>query len=32
MERSGVIVVQSDITETSNAGYVQVRRLQLGKR
>ncbi|MFT4731978.1 MAG: general secretion pathway protein M [Gammaproteobacteria bacterium] len=32
MERSGVVVVQSDITETSNAGYVQVRRLQLGKR
>jgi general secretion pathway protein M len=32
MERRGVIVVQSDITETNNAGYVQVRRLQLGKR
>ncbi len=32
IERRGVIVVQSDITETNNAGYVQVRRLQLGKR
>jgi general secretion pathway protein M len=31
IERSGIIVMQSDITETSNAGYVQVRRLQLGK-
>jgi len=32
MERRGVVVIQSDITETNNAGYVQVRRLQLGKR
>jgi general secretion pathway protein M len=32
LERRGVVVVQSDITETNNAGYVQVRRLQLGKR
>lgn len=32
VERRGVVVVQSDITETNNAGYVQVRRLQLGKR
>jgi general secretion pathway protein M len=32
IERRGVVVVQSDITETNNAGYVQVRRLQLGKR
>ena len=32
LERRGVIVIQSDITETNNAGYVQVRRLQLGKR
>ena len=32
LERRGVVVIQSDITETNNAGYVQVRRLQLGKR
>ncbi|MBF7074361.1 type II secretion system protein M [Glaciecola sp. MH2013] len=32
IERRGVVVVQSDITETNEAGYVQVRRLQLGKR
>lgn len=32
LERRGVIVIQSDITETNSAGYVQVRRLQLGKR
>jgi hypothetical protein len=25
-------VLQSDITETDEVGYVQVRRLQLGKR
>lgn len=31
IERSGIMVIQSDITETGNAGYVQVRRLQLGK-
>jgi general secretion pathway protein M len=32
IERRGVVVIQSDITETNNAGYVQVRRLQLGSR
>lgn len=32
IERRGVVVIQSDITESNNAGYVQVRRLQLGKR
>ena len=32
IERRGVVVIQSDITETNKAGYVQVRRLQLGKR
>ena len=32
MERRGVVAIQSDITETNNPGYVQVRRLQLGKR
>jgi general secretion pathway protein M len=32
LERRGVVVIQSDITESNNAGYVQVRRLQLGKR
>jgi len=32
MERRGVIAIQSDITETNTPGYVQVRRLQLGKR
>jgi general secretion pathway protein M len=32
LERRGVIVIQSDIAETNSAGYVQVRRLQLGKR
>jgi general secretion pathway protein M len=32
IERRGVVVLQSDITETDEVGYVQVRRLQLGKR
>ena len=32
IERRGIIIIQSEITETNNAGYVQVRRLQLGKR
>jgi general secretion pathway protein M len=31
IERRGVVVLQTDITETNEEGYVQVRRLQLGK-
>lgn len=31
LERQGVVVVQSDITELSKQGFVNVRRIQLGK-
>ncbi|GLR71446.1 type II secretion system protein M [Agaribacter marinus] len=31
LEKQGVTIIQSDISETDNPGIVQVRRLQLGK-
>lgn len=31
LERQGVALLYSDITETDTSGYVQVRRLQIGK-
>jgi general secretion pathway protein M len=31
LEQRGVIILQSDLSETNEDGFVQVRRLQLGK-
>lgn len=31
LENRGVIIIQSDVSEVNSQGYVQVRRLQLGK-
>uniref|UniRef100_UPI0030C89757 type II secretion system protein M n=1 Tax=Ningiella ruwaisensis TaxID=2364274 RepID=UPI0030C89757 len=31
LEKQGVIIIQSDFSETNEDGFVQVRRLQLGK-
>jgi type II secretory pathway component PulM len=31
LEQQGVVVLFSDITETDASGFVQVRRLQIGK-
>lgn len=31
LENRGVIIIQSDVSEVDSEGYVQVRRLQLGK-
>jgi general secretion pathway protein M len=31
LENKGVIIIQSDVSEVDSQGYVQVRRLQLGK-
>ncbi len=31
LEKRGIVIVQSDLTEVDEQGYVQVRRLQLGK-
>ncbi|GGW90777.1 type II secretion system protein GspM [Alteromonas halophila] len=31
MEQMGIIILQADITEADSAGYIKIRRLQLGK-
>lgn len=31
MEKSGILILQADITEANTPGYINIRRLQLGK-